>query len=382
MPKIKDTDYLFLSTRIKSMERNLLNGERLERMLEARTPEDAVKVLTECGWPDMPRVDLDELDRVLTQERDKTLKDLTSSAPHPEILEVFKVKYDYHNIKTLLKAEAMGTDAERLLVSAGRVKVEKLTEKLRSGDLRGLPGILQSAAGEAREVLGTTGDPQLADFVLDRACYADMADIASKSGSAFLAGYVRITVDAANLRSVVRTLRMGKGAEFLKGCLLYTSLVLGQALEVVHVHQHPGGDVHVSQLSGDLDGVLHAATGDSHLAAVLGGHRDDLLHPVHVGGEGGDDDPLLAAPEQGVKGGAHAPLALGEAGTLHVGGVGQQGQNALLAQLTQSGQVDHAAGHRGGVDLEVAGVDAHAHRALDGKAADVYKRQGLRLVFL
>ena len=128
MPKIKDTDYLFLSTRIKSMERNLLNGERLERMLEARTPEDAVKVLTECGWPDMPRVDLDELDRVLTQERDKTLKDLTSSAPHPEILEVFKVKYDYHNIKTLLKAEAMGTDAERLLVSAGRVKVEELTE--------------------------------------------------------------------------------------------------------------------------------------------------------------------------------------------------------------------------------------------------------------
>ena len=55
--------------------------------------------------------------------------------------------------------------------------------------------------------------------MLDRACYADMADIANKSGSAFLAGYVRITVDAANLRSVVRTLRMGKGAEFLKGVL-------------------------------------------------------------------------------------------------------------------------------------------------------------------
>ena len=219
MPKIKDTDYLFLSTRIKSMERNLLNGERLERMLEARTPEDAVKVLTECGWPDMPRVNLDELDRVLTQERDKTLKDLTSSAPHPEILEVFKVKYDYHNIKTLLKAEAMGVDPERLLVSAGRVKVEELTEKLRSGDLRGLPGILQSAAGEAREVLGTTGDPQLADFVLDRAYFQDMFHLAQESGSAFLEGYVRIQIDSANLRSVVRTLRMGKSMEFLRGVL-------------------------------------------------------------------------------------------------------------------------------------------------------------------
>lgn len=302
MPKIKDTDYLFLSTRIKSMERNLLNGERLERMLEARTPEDAVKVLTECGWPDMPRVDLDELDRVLTQERDKTLKDLTSSAPHPEILEVFKVKYDYHNIKTLLKAEAMGTDAERLLVSAGRVKVEELTEKLRSGDLRGLPGILQSAAGEAREVLGTTGDPQLADFVLDRACYADMADIANKSGSAFLAGYVRITVDAANLRSVVRTLRMGKGAEFLKGVLfrggnvdtgrILSAVTSGGSIEEIYTASSlreaaaaiAGGRLtHFEKLCDDavtayLAGARYVAFGEAPLIGYLAARETELTN--------------------------------------------------------------------------------------------------------
>ena len=41
MAKIIDTDYLFLSTRVKALERNLLARERMERMLEGRTAEDA-----------------------------------------------------------------------------------------------------------------------------------------------------------------------------------------------------------------------------------------------------------------------------------------------------------------------------------------------------
>lgn len=220
MPKIKDTDYLFLSARIKAMERRLISRERLERMLEARTPEDAAKVLAECGWPELPRVDLECVDRALKQHREATLKDLTSCAPNPQILEVFKVKYDYHNVKTLLKAAAMGVEPERLLISAGRVPAQALAEALRTGDMRGLPPVLRSAAAQAKEVLGGTGDPQQADLVLDRACYEDMAGIAVETGSEFLMGYVRISVDAANLRSAVRTLRMGKGTDFLEKVLL------------------------------------------------------------------------------------------------------------------------------------------------------------------
>ena len=120
-------------------------------------------------------------------------------------------------------------------------------------------------------------------------------------------------------------------------------LVLGQALDVVDVHQSALRDAHIAQLSGDLQGVLHAPAGDGHLPAVLGGHGDDLLDAVHIGGKGGDDDALVTAPEEGVKGGAHAPLALGVPRPLHVGGVAQQGQDPLLA-------------HDGGLDGEGHGV--------------------------
>ena len=49
--KIKDTDYLVISARIKAMETGLLTRERMEQVLEARSNEEAVKILQECGYP-------------------------------------------------------------------------------------------------------------------------------------------------------------------------------------------------------------------------------------------------------------------------------------------------------------------------------------------
>ena len=43
--------------------------------------------------------------------------------------------------------------------------------------------------------------------------------MAETTGSAFLHGYVKAQIDAANLRSLVRTIRMGKNETFLAGIL-------------------------------------------------------------------------------------------------------------------------------------------------------------------
>lgn len=219
MAKIKDTDYLFLSTRIRALERSLLTRERMERMLDASSVTDAAKVLQECGYPEVEQVTNSSIDMMLAKVRERTFDDLYLFAPDPTIIDVFKVKYDYHNAKVLLKSEALGVNAQRLLVETGRIPSEKLEEKLRVSDLRGLPGTFQTAILRAREALGSTRDPQIADFVLDRAYFEEMFELARKSESAFLEGYVRIMIDAANLKSLVRTLRMGKDGDFLKGVL-------------------------------------------------------------------------------------------------------------------------------------------------------------------
>lgn len=220
MAKLKDTDYLGLSARIHAMEVSLLSRERMERMLEARSDEEAVKVLAECGYGELSRVTPEGVDRLLTDRRERLLHELEGGLPDPRLLEVFKVKYDYHNLKTLLKAETLGEDFDRLLSPAGRLPAAELKERLSGTSQRGgLPEHLDKAVREAREVFHATGDPQRLDFALDRAYFTEMAQLAQDTGSDYLKGYVAILVDAANLRCLVRALRMGKSADFLKGVL-------------------------------------------------------------------------------------------------------------------------------------------------------------------
>ena len=217
---IKDTDYLVISARVKALETGLLTAERMEQILDAKSGEDAGKLLQEWGYPQLDPRRPEAMDAALSAVREATLADLAEGTPDARYIDLFKVKYDYHNVKALLKAEAVGTAPDRMLMDMGRVSTAELAEAVRSRELDGLPETLAAAVVEAREVLDTTRDPQLSDIVLDRAAYRDMADLADATGSAFLRGYVAVQIDAVNLRTAVRTLRMGKGTDFLLGVLL------------------------------------------------------------------------------------------------------------------------------------------------------------------
>lgn len=218
--KIKDTDYLAISARIKAMETGLLTRERMEQVLDARTDEEAVKLLQECGYPELDARNPEAMDAALSAAREATLSDVLDGAPDPRYIDIFKLKYDYHNIKAVLKAAAMNVSPDSMLMDMGRVGAAELKEAVQAGRLDELPEGLAAAAAEAKDVLDSTRDPQLSDIVLDRWCYQEMARVAEETGSAFLAGYVKIQIDAANLRSLVRTLRMGKSGDFLKTVLL------------------------------------------------------------------------------------------------------------------------------------------------------------------
>ena len=217
--KIKDTDYLFLSARLRALEATLLTRNRMERMLDAPSAEDAAKVLTECGYSELSRVDADTVNQMLSDARDSLIAELGEAALDARMVDVFKVKYDYHNAKVLLKSEAKGEDASRLLVEAGRVSAKTISDAFAAGDYGSLSPHLGRAVAEARELLGATKDPQQSDLLLDRAYFQELLELAEETGSAFLLGYVRLMVDAANLRTCVRVLRMGKDSLFLRKVL-------------------------------------------------------------------------------------------------------------------------------------------------------------------
>ena len=258
--KRSEYDYLYISARIHAMENRMLTRERMERMLDARTAEDAAKVLTECGYEDFPALTPAAIEHLLDQARLELFADLRKASPDPGIVDVFCIKYDYHNAKVLLKAAAMGTDPAGLFIDAGRCPVRQLREDFEREDLDHCTPVFRQAVAEARGVLASSADPQAADLILDRAYYEEMLQAARSVNSRFLEGYVRLSIDSANLRSAVRSARMGRGADFLKRVLIQ------------------GGNV-------KLDSLIAAATGGADLAGVFArtqGHGGRTPHRVRA----------------------------------------------------------------------------------------------------
>ena len=251
----KDTDYLSVSARVRAMENRLLTRDRMDRMIDAADDGEARKVLAECGYPEGG-----SLDQALAAARADVFRDMESAVPDRRLVEIFQLKYDYHNAKTLLKAAAMGRDPQPLLLPGGRYDPAELAEGWRREELRGCSPAFQTAMAQAKAVLEDSHDPQQADLILDRACYAEMELLARDLDSRFLQRYVRLLVDVANLRTAVRVHRMGREPEFLRQVLL------------------PGGSVSEQSIAAaraDALGELFAA-GSLAQAAQLGAK---LAHP-------------------------------------------------------------------------------------------------------
>lgn len=240
---------------LRAREPKLLNADRAGRMLDAASFEEAAKLLTDCGYADLSQANAKEIEAALTQRRNQILDELEQLCPDKGIVGLFRMKYDTHNAKVLLKSEAMGLDPAPLYSRSGRIAPEKLQEIYHEERWSALPEVFGKALPEARNLLARTANPQLADFVLDKAMFEEMLAAAKAVGNPFLTGYVRLQIDSTNLKSLVRTARMRKDADFLREVLL------------------PGGNVDLDRLAaaGDGEGIAALfAHSPLEQAAVLG----------------------------------------------------------------------------------------------------------------
>ena len=73
MSGIKDTDYVYLSAYVRGRESALLTRERLERMTAAPDFDEAAKILTECGYPELAGASDAEVEKALSDRRTAAL---------------------------------------------------------------------------------------------------------------------------------------------------------------------------------------------------------------------------------------------------------------------------------------------------------------------
>ena len=128
-----DNKYLYSVTRTRVLETKLLDSTKVERMVEASSADDVIKILGETEYANSISEMKHSLDyeTVISMEIENTYKYMREILPEPELVDIFLLKYDIHNLKVLLKSSLLGEDNDFLLRDLGTVPVSKIKEILK-----------------------------------------------------------------------------------------------------------------------------------------------------------------------------------------------------------------------------------------------------------
>lgn len=220
MTKIREEDYAYATARVRAVEIRLLDAQRLERLLEAPTVSDGLKLLAEARYAD--GVETSDLgwERLLDAEGVRVIDFLADVMPYPEVLDVFRLQTDYLQAKRLLKALYQGKDPGMVRGIPGTVRMDTLARAIKDHKPYDLPEPLAQAVFHAMDVFGKSADPRDIDLSLDQAAFAHMAGMAAEIGHPFLSECVALLTDMTNIRIFVRGRLIGESTDFMRKTLL------------------------------------------------------------------------------------------------------------------------------------------------------------------
>lgn len=214
MNKLHDVDYLYASTRVRALEKNMLTSRDLEKMLDAATLDESYKTANDISLHS--RLPVSEFESAIGEMLREEYKLVYSLTEQTGVFDIFRYKYDGHNLKVIIKAQAAGSDPLPIMSPLGLVSPEALVTRFHAGKIEGLPLLMCEAAFEASETLAKSHDPQAVDIAIDRAVLTSMKDSAQEIDFPFLTKVVDSLIDVENIRTAVRLKRMGRDAAFLK----------------------------------------------------------------------------------------------------------------------------------------------------------------------
>lgn len=212
--KFKDTDFLHASARIKVIENSLLGNEALKKMAEARSSDEAWKIANDAGIG--VGEPLENYEKALDDSVFNAYALAEELLKGDKVLSIFRLKYDAHNLKVLVKSTKAGKN-EKLLSKLGNISSEDIAKGFESFSFSDkLDKNLASAAKKACEDLAKNNDPQAVDVTIDKAWLSAVWARVSAYDNEFLRSWGALLIDTANVRTFVRVKRMGREKEFFK----------------------------------------------------------------------------------------------------------------------------------------------------------------------
>lgn len=208
--------------RIRVLETRLLDRAKLDRMIDSSSAQEALRVLQETEYSaymsNVKRVE--DYEVLLKEELKRVYKMLFDMTPVKDVVNILSLRYDYHNLKTIVKAHLMKKDLSYLFVSVGSLDINKTINAIESDNYRELRLAVREAIEKTLIEFNVSKDPQVIDIMLDKYMYSEMLQMAKSLDTKFITKYVKSSIDLTNIRTILRAKKQNKNREFFNSVII------------------------------------------------------------------------------------------------------------------------------------------------------------------
>ncbi|MBU5484890.1 V-type ATP synthase subunit C [Clostridium sp. MSJ-11] len=219
-------------SRIRVLETKLLDKAKLDRMIDSSSAEDALKILGETEYSNyMSNIKRPEdYEELLSGELIRLYQLMYSLSPVKELIDIMSIKYDYHNLKVMIKGKILNKDLSNLLIPVGLINLNKLKQAFDNENFKELTDYMIQGIEKVNKSFEEDKDPQKIDIVLDSFMYKEMLYRANEIGDKFLSDYFKVIIDLTNIKTLLRVKKQNKGRRFMEEVLIEGGTILKKDL--------------------------------------------------------------------------------------------------------------------------------------------------------
>lgn len=218
---MKDTDYKEINTQIRTYELRLLSDDDMERMLKAPDLKGALDILkgTDYDFDEQEVLRTKDFNSFLMRHLAEMYAEMFAAAPDSRVLELYTLRYSYHNLKVLLKQLFLEENLEHLLIPIGRLSLDSLAGLVETGENADAHPLMVEGVREAKSDYADSGRIEAVTVFMDTYYFRHLRTLTNELDNETITFITDTIIDLYNLTSLVRSLNQDKPRSHLYAIL-------------------------------------------------------------------------------------------------------------------------------------------------------------------
>ena len=228
-------EYGYACARIRELEKSLLNKDIIKKMIDSTDLESSLKVLAGNNLSEYSFENTypHSIDSVLDDILKRTIDIVNEVSPYPYLAQLFRWKYDFHNLKVLLKAKILNKKGAYPLYDIGNLSSNGLSSAVFEGKCQLIPVKIERILKQAETEYLKSENLQLMEIILDQGYYEIIFEQLEEINQVFLFYFYKTELDLLNFsiacRCKIRDIKKSKLTEVLVD---YGHLPIQKAIDI------------------------------------------------------------------------------------------------------------------------------------------------------